>query len=125
MEEYEYLESKMLCEKCKSSMVPIRRNSVQGVSCPSCGWEVVTTYIEPIYLDIIEYSIYINDVMNIQRDQIRAVSRIADVNYLTARHMLEKGNMCILKAKAIDIKTAINELKNAGIPFEVTPEFFY
>lgn len=35
---------------------------------------------------------------------IRIISKIAGVNYIAARHMLEKDSVCILKAKAIEIK---------------------
>ena len=42
-----------------------------------------------------------------------------------AKQMLEKEGICILKAKAVDIKKAICELENVNIPFEVTPEFNY
>lgn len=42
-----------------------------------------------------------------------------------AKQMLEKEGICILKAKAVDIKKAICELENVNIPFEVIPEFNY
>ena len=47
------------------------------------------------------------------------------VNYIVAKQILEKEGVCILKAKAIDIKKAICELENANIPFEVIPAFNY
>lgn len=115
----------MLCEKCKSNMIHIQENSVQGWSCPVCGWRALTTYIDKIHQDITEYSIFTKNVENINKDKIKVISRIAGVNYIVAKQMLEKEGICILKAKAVDIKNAMYELENVNIPFEVTPEFNY
>lgn len=112
----------MLCEKCKTKMIHVRENSVQGWSCPVCGWGILTTYIDKIHQDMTEYSICIKSVANIDKDRIKVISRIAGVNYLVAKQMLEKEGVCILKARAIDIKKAICELENANISFEVTPK---
>ena len=113
----------MLCEKCKTNMIHVRENSVQGWSCPICGWGILTTYIDKIHQDMTEYSIYIKSVTNIDVDKIKVISRIVGVNFLVAKQMLEKEGVCILKAKAMDIKKAICELENANIPFEVTPKW--
>lgn len=106
-------------------MVYVCKNSEQGWSCPACGWGVRTTYIDEIYQDITEYSIFIQKVTNITQKKIKVISKIAGVNYLGAKRILENDDICILKAKAIDIKTAICELESANIPFEVRPEFKY
>lgn len=106
-------------------MVHVQENSVQGWSCPVCGWGTLTTYIDKIHQDMTEYSIYTKNIADINKDKIKVISRIAGVNYITAKQMLEKEGVCILKAKAIDIKNAIHELENVNIPFEVTPGFNY
>lgn len=115
----------MLCEKCKTNMIRVCENSVQGWSCPVCGWGMLTTYIDEMHQDMTEYSIYTKRVANIDKDKIKVISQIAGVNYIVAKKMLEKEDICILKAKAIDIKKAISELENVNIPFEITPEFSY
>lgn len=115
----------MLCEKCKTNMIRVCENSVQGWSCPVCGWGTLTTYIDGMHQDMTEYSIYTKSVANIDKDKIKVISQIAGVNYTVAKKMLEKEDLCILKAKAIDIKKAISELENVNIPFEITPEFSY
>lgn len=117
--------NKVLCEKCKTNMIPVRGNSVQGWSCPVCGWGILTTYIDKIYQDMTEYSICTKSIANIDKDKIKVVSQIAGVNYIVAKQMLEKEGICILKAKAIEIKKAICELENGNIPFEVISEFNY
>ena len=115
----------MLCEKCKTNMIHVCENSVQGWSCPVCGWGTLTTYIDKIHQDMTEYSICTKSITNIDKDKIKVISKIAGVNYIVAKQMLEKEGICILKAKAVDIKKAICELENVNIPFEVTPEFNY
>jgi hypothetical protein len=115
----------MLCEKCKTNMTHICENSEQGWLCPLCGWGILTTYIDKIHQDTTEYSIYVKSVVNINKDKVQIISQIAGVNYIVAKQILEKGDICILKAKAIDIKKAICKLGNMNIPFEVTPEFNY
>ena len=115
----------MLCEKCKINMIHICENSVQGWSCPVCGWEILTTHIAKIYQDITEYSIFTKKVTHIDKEKIKTISRIAGVNYIIAKQMLEKEDVCIMKAKAIDIKAAVCKLKDTDIPFEVIPKFNY
>lgn len=114
--------NKMLCEKCKTQMIYVRENSVQGWTCPVCGWEILTTFIDQIHQDMTEYSICTKRITNIDQDKIKVISKISGVNYIVAKQMLEKEGICILKAKAIDIQKAICELENVNIPFEVTPE---
>lgn len=115
----------MLCEKCKTNMIHVCENSVQGWSCPVCGWGTLTTYIDKIHQDMTEYSICTKSITNIDKDKIKVISKIAGVNYIVAKQMLEKEGICILKAKAVDIKKAICELENVNISFEVIPEFNY
>ncbi|MDE6973504.1 MAG: hypothetical protein K2P38_10450 [Lachnospiraceae bacterium] len=100
----------MLCEKCKTNMIYIRENSVQGWLCPVCGWEILTTYIDKMLQDMTEYSVCIKNIANIDKDKIKVISQIAGVNYIAAKQILEKEGTCILKAKAIDIKEAICKL---------------
>lgn len=115
----------MLCEKCKTNMIHVCKNSVQGWLCPVCGWGTLTTYIDEIYQDMTEYSIYTKSITNVDKDKIKVIAHISGVNYIVAKQILEKEGVCILKAKAIDIKKAICELENANIPFEVIPVFNY
>ena len=106
-------------------MIHVCENSVQGWSCPVCGRGTLTTYIDKIHQDMTEYSIYTKGIANIDKDKIKVISQIAGVNYIVAKQMLEKESICILKAKAIEIKKAICELENVNIPFDVIPEFHY
>ena len=115
----------MICEKCRTNMDRVCEKSVQGWKCPVCGWGTLTTYIDKIHQDMTEYSICTKSVGNIDKDKIKVISQIAGVNYIDAKQMLKKEGVCILKAKAIDVKRAVCALKNVNIPFEIIPEFNY
>lgn len=106
-------------------MISICEHASQGWSCPNCGWGIVTTYFDEIYQDIKVYSIFIKSITDIDKNKIKLISKMAGVNYIEAKQMLNKGNVCILKAKAVNIKIAIEKLKIENIPFEVTPKFNY
>ena len=80
----------MLCEKCKTNMIHVCENSVQGWSCPVCGWGTLTTYIDKIHQDMTEYSICTKSITNIDKDKIKVISKIEGVNYIVAKKMLEK-----------------------------------
>ncbi len=47
----------MLCKKCKKEMNWCIDGCIQGWKCPSCGWDIVTTYIDEMYTDETEYSL--------------------------------------------------------------------
>lgn len=116
-------EYEMLCKQCKTNMIYFRKEPVQGWSCPNCGWGMVTSYIDPIYEDTTEYSIYIKEGIEVDADNIKIIAKIAGVNYLAARKLLLKNNVCILKANAPEVKEVIALLEDAKIDFEVKPEF--
>lgn len=117
----------MICEKCKGKMNKVldAEHSTQGWVCPICGWSIVTTYIEEIFYDATEYSLYISNVSEIDMDKIKFIAEIACVNYLMAKQMLEKEKVCILKAKAPKIKETISKLQEKNFEFYVTPSFIY
>lgn len=115
----------MECEKCKANMSWFSKDSVRGWSCSSCGWNLVTTNISEIYEDMTEYSIYIKNVIEVNKEIIKLIARIAEVNFIIARQMLIGNNVCILKAKAPKVKKVIEELEELKIQFEVSPKFKY
>lgn len=101
------------------------KGSTQGWICPACGWNIVTTRIDEIDADETEYSLYIKNVYRIDIEKIKFVAKTANVNFNMAKHMLEEKEVCILKAKASEIKSTIVELKKLNIDFSVNPLFMY
>ena len=55
-------------------MIHVHENSVQGWSCPVCGWGTLTTYIDKIHQDMTEYSIYTKSIANIDKDKIKVIA---------------------------------------------------
>lgn len=99
--------------------------ATQGWRCPMCGWNIITTYIEDIDRDETEYSLYIKNVTEVDAEKIKFVAKTANVNFVIAKQMLEKREVCILKAKAPKIKLVITKLQELGIDFNVNPSFNY
>ena len=115
----------MECEKCKAKMNWDIEGASQGWWCPVCGWSIVTTYIDDINFDMTEYSLYIKNESEIDGEKIKVVAKIANVNYIIAKQMLEEKEVCILKAKAPEIKMVIAKLQDLNIAFTVNPLFKY
>lgn len=101
------------------------KGSTQGWRCPICGWNVVTTYINEINIDETEYSLYIRDVSEIDYEKIKIVAKIVNTSFVIARQMLQEKEVCILKAKAPEIKATIAKLQELNIDFYVIPLFKY
>jgi len=115
----------VICEKCKGEMNFSIKGSEQGWSCPVCGWGIVTTYIDEIDADMTEYSLCIRNVQEIDKEKIEFIAKIANVNFIIARQMLQEKEVCILKAKALEIKAAIVKLQELNIDYNVSPMFKY
>lgn len=115
----------MVCEKCKGNMNWSIEGSTQGWKCSVCGWNIITTYIDEINADETEYSLYIKNVPKIDKEKIKFVAKIASVNFIIAKQMLGEKELCVLKAKAPEIKAAIAKLQELNIDFNVSPLFKY
>lgn len=48
----------MLCKKCHTEMTVMQEDNVNGLICPKCGWNIVTTKIDDIMLDTQLYCIW-------------------------------------------------------------------
>ena len=115
----------MVCEKCKEEMNWSIEGATQGWRCPVCGWNIITTYIDEISADETEYSLYIRNVQEIDKDKIKFVAKTANVSFIIARQMLQEKEVCILRAKAPKIKMIIAKLQELSIGFNISPMFKY
>jgi len=115
----------MVCEKCKKMMKLGSENSTQGWKCDSCGWNIVTTYIDEIEIDETEYKLYIRNKMQSNIKKVKCIAKIANVNFVVSKKMLEEEEICVLKAKAVKIKLAIARLQAVDIDYYVEPLFKY
>lgn len=115
----------MVCEKCKGEMNWSIEGATQGWRCPVCGWNIITTYIDEINADETEYSLYIRNVQEIDKEKVKFIAKTANVNFIIAKQMLQEREVCILKAKAPEIKSIIVKLQELNIDFNVSPMFKY
>lgn len=123
--ELKTMNDKIICEKCGAEMVPIDPNKPVGMTCPNCGWGWATTYIDPVFEDPSIYEITIDAGNFASTTNIKAVSKIAGVNYIEAKRMIENAPSIILSGMAIKIKDAIKILSCASMDFTITPDFPY
>ncbi len=104
-------------------MQPLLEESTQGVSCPKCGWSVVTTHISEIKLDTVKYEVHINKGNYRNEEHIKAVSKISGMNFLSARKVLKETQPLVFKGEAIDILQVRKTLVSAGLGCLIYPEF--
>ena len=115
----------MECERCKGKMKWGIKGATQGWECPACGWNIITTYIDEIKADETEYSLYIRNISEINMEKIKFIAKTANVNFNIAKYMLKEKEVCILKSRALEIKSTIAKLKELNIEFSVSPLFKY
>lgn len=113
----------MICEECGNEMIWFRDGSVQGWKCPDCQWSVLTTCIDEIYSDMTVYSIYLIQHQVASKEQLNMVSKIANVNYIQARKMLNESKVLLCRGSAIETKDNLNKLRAFGLQYQVKPEF--
>ena len=114
----------MKCEKCGAEMKEYHDGHSRGHICNSCGWGIAASYFEPYETDTTLYSVIIqNNEPN--TSAIKAVSEIADVNYLRAKELLEMPKAEIFKGKATEIIGKRDILTESKISFSIVPDFPY
>lgn len=115
----------MVCEKCKRKMHWSIKGSTQGWRCPNCGWNIITTHIDEIITDETEYSLYVGNAQEIDKEKIKCIAQTANVSFIVAKKILQEGDTCIIKAKAPKIKDTVTKLQALKIDFKISPEFRY
>ena len=115
----------MICENCNSNLIRFEKESVQGWECPICGWNILTTDVGEIYTDTTEYSIFIIETKLINKEKIKVISEICNVNFIRAKQILNEKEICLVKEKAPKIKNIIQLLQNVEIKYIIYPYFKY
>ena len=113
----------MICEKCGCEMQYFREYSTQGWKCPKCGWEVVTTYIDPMHEDETLYEIIISSDNAIDKGSIFLLKEVTHLTTPDALIILKSGNYIFYKGKAVDIMKKKKDLDSMGIRYVILPEF--
>ena len=117
------MEEKVICEVCGSLMEYFIEGHSQGWKCKKCDNEFVTTYIEPIDLDVTEYEISILKAEK-AKENFKIISKITGENYLKVKQILESCGL-IYKGQARKIKEITETLDKANIGYKISPQFIY
>lgn len=116
--------NKYYCPDCGTEMRQLYQKPALNLTCPNCGCKVATTKWEDIDLDETIYELGIPKQNNITIDAIKIVSKMTGKNFIETKCNLENGSI-IIKGNAKEISNIKNILFNAGIEFEITPNFKY
>lgn len=114
-----------ICSTCGSKLVFKIQDSVQGLFCPHCGWQVVTTYVPPIQKDQTTYRVHVNGVSNPSINQIRLISKICRSHYLETKKNLAQPSPMIYEGMAESVLDIAKELSANQIAFKIVPVFPY
>jgi len=94
----------MLCKKCHTEMTVMQEDNVNGLICPKCGWNIVTTKIDDIMLDTQLYQLYILKNEHINRNQIRILSKISGMNYICIKQNIVTRKRYLLVIELLKLK---------------------
>jgi hypothetical protein len=114
-----------ICPECGSDLEGLVEGSSMGSRCPACGWSVVTTFALPILEDEREYTIILMPGGAPTREALKAISRIAMRNSVTAKQLMEGAPATLFSGRAAEVLERKNELEDAGVLIEVRPDFPY
>jgi transposase-like protein len=113
------------CEICGSDTVHRVENNTQGFFCTKCNWALVTTYIPEIAQDVTKYRIYLCHADFKNQKHIKALSQIANINFLQARRKIQENKPLILEDNALAIEKAKKFFDELLIKYEIEPDFPY
>ena len=116
---------KIICEKCGAEMVPIDTDKPIGMKCPECGWGWVTSYIEPKLEDVTVYSIILEQGNEPGVEVLKAVSKVANCNFIQAKAMITGAPQSMTEGRAVDIERCIELLDKASVKYYIDPEWTY
>lgn len=115
-------EDMVLCEKCGAEMHSICEGVTVGMKCPACGWGWVTT--SPMISDGQLYRVILNTGES-TIEHIKLISSIADCSYIAAKKLLVSAPVSVFSGSAVEVKTIIEKLDDAGVAYHIEPDFPY
>ena len=111
------------CERCGyDKLETISKGKSNGVKCPKCGWDIVTTCAYPLQFDKQKYSVQVKEGCETSVNKVKAVAKACGCSVVEARNRL----VCGFEIKDLSADETINVLqlfKQAEVPFKVKPKF--
>ncbi len=115
----------MNCPKCNSSTISKIEGSTLIIKCTECEWSVATSYVDPIYEDETVYIVRVGQVLNPNKEQLKAVSSVAGVNFIAAKKTLETPGATLIEGLAPEIKESVAKLSESNVAITIEPEYPY
>lgn len=115
----------MKCEECGADAEFRVEGSTEGFFCTKCNWSLVTTRIPTIAQDITKYKMFLLSANPHNKEQVKALSEIANINFLQARKMAQEKRPLIIQDEALVIEKARKLFDKLSIHYEIEPDFPY
>lgn len=113
------------CKNCGADTEFRVEGSTEGFFCTKCDWALVTTHIPEIAKDSTHYKMYLLSADPNNKDQIKLLSQVANINYLQARKMAREDMPLIIEGEAVVIDKARDALNQVSIEYDIKPSFPY
>ncbi len=113
------------CEECGADTEYRVEGSTEGFFCTQCDWALVTTRISEIAQDITKYKMYLLSADSKNKEQLKAVSEVANVNFLQAKKMSQEDRPLVVEDEALAINEARKTFDKLSIRYEIEPNFPY
>ena len=139
VEDFEYIlekeDGKLYCSRCGKVLVAKVEGHTLSLNCSKHGVIAVTSYFSDMELDSTNYEIFLQPNNIVNKDNIKIVSEISNLNFLESKKLLEsKTAVSIYKvkdeavreiSKPEEIIKIARKLKELSLDFYITPEFKY
>ena len=113
------------CPVCGGQLKPYVQGRVQGMVCPGCGWNLLTTFFPPIQLDTTPYKVVLTGADVTNRDHIRGIANVVGCNFLQARRMIQQVEPILFEGRAPAIVESRRRLSQLSIQYRIDPEYPY
>ena len=113
------------CEECGADTEYRVEGSTEGFFCTKCDWALVTTRIPTIAQDITKYRIYLVSADQHNKEQVKVIADVANINFLQARKLVQEEKPVILQGEAVEIDKARNLLNDVNVEYIIEPNFPY
>ncbi len=113
------------CEECGADSEYRVEGSTEGFFCTQCDWALVTTRISEIAQDVTKYKMYLLSADTGNKEQVKALSEFANLNFLQARKLTEKERALIFEGEALEVDKARSVFNQLSIEYEIEPKFPY
>ena len=83
------MEKKNKCDICHKELIPIIKGHSLILTCSEHGGRIATTHFSDMELDSTNYEIFLQPNNTVNKENIKIVSEIANLNYLESKKVLE------------------------------------